>query len=49
VLTDRAPGRQSDDDITVFKNNAGQGIADVAVGMLVLERAASLGRGRSLG
>ena len=48
VLVGRHPGRTSAEEITVFKNNAGQGIADVAVGMLVLERAVATGRGRTL-
>ena len=39
------PGRQSARDITVFKNNGGQGIAELAIAELILERA----RQRKLG
>jgi alanine dehydrogenase len=45
VLNGKAPGRTSDDQITLYKNNAGQGIADVALGGLVYRRA----RERDLG
>ncbi len=45
VLTGQAPGRTSDDQITLFKNNAGQGIADLAIAA----RAYDLARERGLG
>ena len=48
LVTARRDGRRSGEDITVFKNNAGQGLGDVAVGMLVLRQAAILGRGTPL-
>jgi ornithine cyclodeaminase/alanine dehydrogenase-like protein (mu-crystallin family) len=45
ALIGNTPGRTSDDQITLYKNNAGQGIADVALGGLVFRRA----RERDLG
>lgn len=45
VLVGTAPGRTSSEQITLFKNNAGQGIADVALGGFVYRRA----RERDLG
>jgi ornithine cyclodeaminase/alanine dehydrogenase-like protein (mu-crystallin family) len=35
LVAGKMPGRSSDEQITVFKNNAGQGIADVAIGSKV--------------
>jgi ornithine cyclodeaminase/alanine dehydrogenase-like protein (mu-crystallin family) len=45
LLVGAVPGRTSPEQITLFKNNAGQGIADVAIGGLVYQRA----RERDLG
>ena len=45
ILTGRAPGRTGDDQLTLFKNNAGQGICDVALVAKVVARA----RERKLG
>jgi ornithine cyclodeaminase len=47
VVSGRLQGRQSDDDIVVFKSN---GIAawDVAIGALAVERARERGAGRAL-
>lgn len=45
LLAGDAPGRSNNEQITLFKNNAGQGIADVAIGGLVYRRA----RERDLG
>jgi ornithine cyclodeaminase/alanine dehydrogenase-like protein (mu-crystallin family) len=45
LLAGAVPGRTSHDQITLYKNNAGQGIADVAIGGLVYRRA----RERDLG
>lgn len=48
LLAGQAPGRTSDDQITLFKNNAGQGIADVAIGARVLAKARQRGLGLDL-
>jgi alanine dehydrogenase len=45
ILTGRVPGRVSADQLTLFKNNAGQGICDVALIAKVVARA----RERKLG
>jgi alanine dehydrogenase len=45
VLAGSAPGRSKASHLTLFKNNAGQGIADVAIATRVYQRA----RERSLG
>ena len=45
ILTGRAPGRTGDNQLTLFKNNAGQGICDVALVAKVVARA----RERKLG
>jgi ornithine cyclodeaminase/alanine dehydrogenase-like protein (mu-crystallin family) len=39
IVTGHASGRQSAKDITVFKNNGGQGIAELAIADLILSRA----------
>ena len=39
ILAGKKDGRTQSDQITFFKNNAGQGVADVALGALVLEAA----------
>ena len=45
MLVGAAPGRRRANDLTLFKNNAGQGIADVAIAARVYQRA----RERNLG
>jgi ornithine cyclodeaminase/alanine dehydrogenase-like protein (mu-crystallin family) len=45
IVAGEKPGRRSPEDITIFKNNGGQGIAELAIGDLILERA----RQRKLG
>jgi alanine dehydrogenase len=39
IVAGHAHGRQNDADITVFKNNGGQGIAELAIADLILLRA----------
>jgi ornithine cyclodeaminase/alanine dehydrogenase-like protein (mu-crystallin family) len=39
VLTGRVPGRTRPDQLTLYKNNAGQGVADVAIAARVYARA----------
>jgi ornithine cyclodeaminase len=39
LVAGHAPGRTADEQITLFKNNAGQGIADMAVGSRVYSNA----------
>jgi alanine dehydrogenase len=48
VLTGRVPGRTSPTQRTLFKNNAGQGIADVAIAARVYARARGEGLGLDL-
>ncbi len=48
VLAGRAPGRTSAEQRTLFKNNAGQGIADVAIASRVYARARERGLGLEL-
>jgi ornithine cyclodeaminase/alanine dehydrogenase-like protein (mu-crystallin family) len=45
IVVSEKPGRRSSSDITVFKNNGGQGIAELAIADLILARA----RERKLG
>jgi ornithine cyclodeaminase/alanine dehydrogenase-like protein (mu-crystallin family) len=45
LLHGRVEGRRSTTDLTVFKNNAGQGVADLAIAALALTRARETGRG----
>ncbi len=45
IVVGKKPGRRSSSDITVFKNNGGQGIAELAIADLILARA----RERQLG
>ena len=47
VLVNRYPGRESADDITVFKS-LGLGIQDIAVGVKVVEQARAHGLGREV-
>jgi ornithine cyclodeaminase/alanine dehydrogenase-like protein (mu-crystallin family) len=39
IVAGRRNGRQSDSEITVFKNNGGQGIVELAIADLILSRA----------
>ena len=39
------PGRTSEDQITLHKNNMGTGVADIAVAMAAFRRAVEAGRG----
>ncbi len=48
ILAGKREGRTRPEQITLFKNNAGQGVADVALGGLVLKRAAERGAGQLL-
>ena len=48
VLLGRAPGRTSPTQRTLFKNNAGQGIADVAIASRVYQQARERGLGLEL-
>jgi ornithine cyclodeaminase/alanine dehydrogenase-like protein (mu-crystallin family) len=47
VVSGEVPGRQSAEDIVVFKSN-GLAAWDIAVGALVVERARARGVGREL-
>lgn len=48
ILAGKKEGRTKAEQITLFKNNAGQGVADVALGALVLEKAEEKGSGQLL-
>jgi ornithine cyclodeaminase/alanine dehydrogenase-like protein (mu-crystallin family) len=48
ILAGRKEGRTKADQVTFFKNNAGQGVADVALGALVLEAVRKKGAGQTL-
>jgi ornithine cyclodeaminase/alanine dehydrogenase-like protein (mu-crystallin family) len=48
ILAGKKAGRTAPEQITFFKNNAGQGVADVALGALVLERALAKRLGQPL-
>ncbi len=48
IVAEKKKGRTRPEQITLFKNNAGQGVADVALGALVLEKALSKGLGQPL-
>jgi ornithine cyclodeaminase/alanine dehydrogenase-like protein (mu-crystallin family) len=48
LMAGRHPGRCDGDAITIFKNNAGQGVADMAIAGLILDRATS-GQDRAIG
>jgi ornithine cyclodeaminase/alanine dehydrogenase-like protein (mu-crystallin family) len=48
LLNREFPGRTSDRQITLFKNNAGQGIADVALGALAFKKITERGAGQEL-
>ena len=48
ILAGKKEGRTKSDQITFYKNNAGQGVADVALGALVLEEVKKKGAGQRL-
>jgi ornithine cyclodeaminase len=48
ILAGKHEGRSKAEQITFYKNNAGQGVADVALGALVLEQVKAKGGGRTL-
>ena len=48
ILAGKKEGRTRPEQITLFKNNAGQGVADVALGALVLKKAEEKGLGQLL-
>jgi len=48
ILAGKKEGRTRPEQITLFKNNAGQGVADVALGALVLEKIKQRGGGQRL-
>ena len=48
LVIGRSVARTSANDITVFKNNAGQGLGDVAIGMAVLRAAKRLSLGTAI-
>lgn len=48
ILSGKKEGRTKAEQITFYKNNAGQGVADVALGALVLERVKNKGVGETL-
>jgi ornithine cyclodeaminase/alanine dehydrogenase-like protein (mu-crystallin family) len=48
ILAGKHDGRTKPEQITLFKNNAGQGVADVALGALVLEKIKQRGGGKRL-
>jgi ornithine cyclodeaminase/alanine dehydrogenase-like protein (mu-crystallin family) len=45
IVLGRRPGRTADDQITLHKNNAGMGIADLAIATCAYRRAIAAGRG----
>ncbi len=49
IASGTRPGRTSDDEITLHKNTAGTGAADIAIAMVAYEKAKSQGRGRRVG
>ena len=48
ILAGKKAGRTKADQVTFYKNNAGQGVADVALGALVLEQVKKKGTGQRL-
>jgi ornithine cyclodeaminase len=48
LLNGKISGRNSDRRITLFKNNAGQGVADVALGALAFRKILEKGKGQEL-
>jgi len=48
LLSGKVPGRQGDEEVTIFVNNIGLGLQFAAVGAVVLSKARELGVGRDL-
>jgi alanine dehydrogenase len=48
IMVGKKEGRTKAEQITLFKNNAGQGVADVALGALVLRKVVEQGSGQGL-
>ena len=48
ILVGKKEGRTKAEQITFYKNNAGQGVADIALGALVLEQVRKKGSGQTL-
>ncbi len=48
IMVGKKEGRTRAEQITLFKNNAGQGVADVALGALVLRKVVEQGSGQGL-
>ena len=48
IMVGKKEGRTKAEQITIFKNNAGQGVADVALGALVLRKVVEQGGGQGL-
>ena len=48
IIAGKREGRTRPEQITLFKNNAGQGVADVSLGALVLKKMKEKGRGQDL-
>ncbi|MCZ6561325.1 MAG: ornithine cyclodeaminase family protein, partial [Deltaproteobacteria bacterium] len=48
IIAGKREGRTRPEQITLFKNNAGQGVADVSLGALVLKKIKNKGHGQAL-
>jgi len=48
IMVGKKEGRTKAEQITLFKNNAGQGVADVALGAIVLRKVVEQGSGQGL-
>lgn len=48
IMVGKKEGRTKAEQVTLFKNNAGQGVADVALGALVLRKVVEQGSGQGL-
>jgi len=48
ILAGKKEGRSKAEQITFYKNNAGQGVADVALGAAVLEQVQKKNGGQTL-
>ena len=48
ILAGKKDGRTKAEQITFYKNNAGQGVADVALGAAVLEKVKTKNAGQQL-
>ncbi len=49
IITGKVPGRTSETEITFYQNNAGQGIADLALAIKYYELAKKHGLGTEIG